>query len=326
MFKKSKNELKNNLISYLTSKQQIRVLAVDPGITSSAFVVANVNMNLTERVSSLCMSTLKLQDVLCSEDFEVAEVIDITNIDHSVVDERLCTLDHSKTLSCRMKHLFQETTFFETCDLIVIEKQPPNSAGQVMAEIIDFHFNNECSMNHKFIVYVAPQTLHSFLNIGCLNYNQRKTHNASLALQWIPKNLSSRITSCIDRYCSNNKKDQLRDDEQENSTLDAYVDKDHLIKSNSDRGNFSNLEDINMKLLLQDIESGQMEDLRVHDIGDAMCMIFWFISEHCLPIIQQSLYNHEKTKAGSFASMMEQYRYVNKRNLQDKRELKSSRF
>ena len=102
------------------------------------------------------------------------DLIDITKFTHkSGPCKEKCTLNHTKTFSDWLDHVFQENKYFEECDFILIEKQPP--MGFVAVEQLIFN-----RWRNKSIL-ISPNSMHKYFDIGRFDYDTRKEYSQKIA-------------------------------------------------------------------------------------------------------------------------------------------------
>ena len=104
------------------------------------------------------------------------DLIDITKHIHTDGNECHCTLNHTRTFTDWMEHLFQYyKDVFEGVDRILIERQPP--CGFVAVEqLIYSRYRHKCEL-------ISPNSVHKYLRIGGLDYDGRKEKVVEIALK-----------------------------------------------------------------------------------------------------------------------------------------------
>lgn len=80
---------------------------------------------------------------------------------------------------------------FDDADVIVIEKQPYLSAGAPLELMFRERFGPRC-------VFVCPQTLHKYFGTAGYEYDARKAHSVSIAVDFLKKHGEDRALAYID--------------------------------------------------------------------------------------------------------------------------------
>lgn len=104
------------------------------------------------------------------------DLINITEFKHNAIDKYECQLHHTRTFSDWLDHVYQDNQqFFDMADYILIEKQPP--MGFVVIEQLIFNkFRSKANL-------INPINVHTYLNMGGLDYEQRKIKSQQIALK-----------------------------------------------------------------------------------------------------------------------------------------------
>lgn len=158
----------------------MRVFAIDPGVVNLGFVDAAVDCKTNE-----CQVT-------------DADVIDVRYLPHKTVALRHCCLCHTLQLSSYVHHFVQEYSL-QSCDTVVIEQQPPCSAGYATQQLLQAY------------LCVAPVLIHTksiHRVYGATNtdtYNERKAKSIAFAAPHLIHQQSfhdaSRQHDIADAYC-----------------------------------------------------------------------------------------------------------------------------
>jgi hypothetical protein len=131
-------------------------IGIDVGVINLGFVKAHVHMET---------NVVKIVETHC---------IDLTQLKHEVVPLKECKLWHSKDMFDRIQHLLQEYgDFLKDSDLILIERQP--IVGLVHVEQLIYG-----AFRDKAIL-VSPNSMHKWMNINTLDYDQRKVKTVEKA-------------------------------------------------------------------------------------------------------------------------------------------------
>ena len=106
------------------------------------------------------------------------DLLDITTFPHPPGGSCECCLNHTKTFTDWMEHIFQYYRIvFDSVDKILIERQPP--MGFVAVEQLIFtKYRHKCEL-------ISPNSVHKFFGIGKYDYNTRKQRVEEIALKYI---------------------------------------------------------------------------------------------------------------------------------------------
>ena len=149
------------------------------------------NCTIEERdyISLLCIDigvvNLGLTAIICEkETYKFIDVVgvdrvDITTFLHPEGTHRCdCKLNHTRTFSDWMDHVFEYyKDVFKNVDNIIIERQPP-TGFVVVEQLIYSKYRHKCYL-------VSPNSVHKYLGISKLNYDDRKKYMEELALKYI---------------------------------------------------------------------------------------------------------------------------------------------
>lgn len=115
------------------------------------------------------------------------DLIDITEYKHKYVSREECKLYHTKTFSDWIDHVQQENKiFFESADFILIERQPPGGINAI-EQLLFKMYRNKTHLIH-------PRNVHKYLNIGHLDYDQRKIYSTKIASRFLNCHLLEQTT------------------------------------------------------------------------------------------------------------------------------------
>ena len=163
------------------------------------------------------------------------DLIDITTFVHE--DNELCCLNHTRTFTDWMEHVFQyHKAAFNGADKILIERQPP--FGFVAVEqLIYSRYRNKCEL-------IAPNSVHKHFGIGKLSYEGRKDKVIEIALKHIIKpNIIEEFNSfdrrhdmadavCIGLFWIYKKHMEYLEDENIRRLNDIRIEEEKQFKSN----------------------------------------------------------------------------------------------
>lgn len=134
----------------------LRILSFDAGITHVGMVEATVRAD---------WSALKLVRAAC---------IDLADVRHDRVPRDRCTLCHTNALAHRFAHFVQEhAPSLEAADVILVEQQPPGSAGQPFEQMLLLHAGARACTVH-------PRSMHQRLGVRG-DYEERKIDSVKIA-------------------------------------------------------------------------------------------------------------------------------------------------
>jgi len=130
-------------------------------------------INLGLSILAYDKNTYKFKDVMG------VDCLDITTFPHPEHIPRCnCKLNHTKTFTDWMEHIFQYySNLFDNVDYIIIERQPPQGFVAV-EQLIYSKFRDKCEL-------ISPNSVHKFFDITPHNYDERKLFMESRALQYI---------------------------------------------------------------------------------------------------------------------------------------------
>ena len=127
------------------------VVGIDPGIISIGLVCVEV-----------------------SADYELVEVLECEAVNITLETHRKGNHVHDLITA----FLKTRERMFDTADVIVIERQPPMSAGMGLEIMLRERFGSKC-------VFISPSTLHVQFNLSGFDYNARKERGVALVLRHV---------------------------------------------------------------------------------------------------------------------------------------------
>lgn len=134
------------------------VLGVDPGIVHLGLALVEVT------------ATMQVRCVL------QAALVDLTQLPHSRIPKDICPLQHSSMHCDWVDHLLQEYSgWFERADTVVVEQQPPGGHTSIEQLLVK-------AVRHKVVV-LCPRSVHAYLGISHMDYDQRKAEVVRLTEQ-----------------------------------------------------------------------------------------------------------------------------------------------
>jgi hypothetical protein len=122
-----------------------------------------------------------LSETILYPDYTIKEIrtvslTDITKFNHSLNTK--CTLQHTKTIVDWLDHVVQDNQrLFDESTIILIERQPfgPFTA---IEQLLFSRFRNKAYL-------ISPRNVHNYLNIGTLEYDQRKNYSVKIASRFL---------------------------------------------------------------------------------------------------------------------------------------------
>jgi hypothetical protein len=156
-------------------------LGIDVGIVNLACVKLQVNdenLTMTKIISAFC--------------------INLSEIQHQKISKENCQLKHSNDVYDKIQHFLQEyQDVLSDVDQVRIERQP--IGGLVHVEQLLFGHFRSCAK------LISPNSMHKFLGIGHLDYEQRKEKTILIASPYL-KNFQDwktrdRLHDMADAFC-----------------------------------------------------------------------------------------------------------------------------
>lgn len=149
------------------------------------------------------VKNLGLSVTIANEDFTLREIlfidlIDMTTFVHPEGLKKDCKLQHTKSMADWLEHIFVfHAMFFEQCNYILIERQPPQ--GLVVVEQLIF------SKYRSKAVLVHPCSMHKYFCIGHLDYECRKHETEKICLMHLEHE------DVVEKYKSYSRKHDIAD-------------------------------------------------------------------------------------------------------------------
>ena len=186
--------------SQISQESDIIVLSIDIGILHFA---------MSETVLHSDYSIKEIRHISLS---------DITKIVHSNVSEKECRLHHTKTMVDWIDHIIQENqSIFDGSNAILIERQP-FGAFTAIEQLLFSRFREKAYL-------ISPRNVHTYLNIGSLDYDNRKKCSVKIASRFLTESHTQKMNQyershdiadsiCIMLYWRNKKEKEYRRAEQ----------------------------------------------------------------------------------------------------------------
>ena len=174
----------------------LKILSIDVGILNLGYIYAEIYFPPIENTSKY--KNLKNNETYQSikDNLQIisCDRIDITKMKHSVVRNCDCRLRHERCIPDYLDHFIQEhLVYFEECDILLIERQPPMGITNVQ-DLLCTRFRNSPNSVHKYFGFghnyllrkeaseaIAEDYLNQFTNF----INNTRKHDISDALLMI---------------------------------------------------------------------------------------------------------------------------------------------
>ena len=153
----------------------MKVLSVDIGIVNLGYVYVDITIDEPENGSKY--KNLLLNSSYNSENFKNIKIIDcnkidITKVKHRKVPYCVCKLHHDRCIPDYLDHFIQEIGYFDECDLLIIERQPPVGITNVQ----DLLFK----LFREKVLLVSPNSVHKYFHLSKL-YDERKEQSEKIS-------------------------------------------------------------------------------------------------------------------------------------------------
>jgi hypothetical protein len=155
------------------------------------------------------------------QEFEIQEIVsafcvDLTKVPHIRIPRSECKLYHTNDAYDRLQHFLQEyVEEFQDMEKLFIERQPITGLVHV-EQLLYGHFRDQAEL-------VSPNSMHKWLGINTLDYEQRKVYTTQKAEPYLNQknDWKSRERKhdmgdalCILLYVLNREKKQHKEEEQ----------------------------------------------------------------------------------------------------------------
>ena len=154
--------------------RNLLILGIDIGSTNFSFSINSVCLTFNED-----QKTNASLDVL---DVRKINLADYTYPSfHRVVPYEYCRIPHTSLACDRLNHFLQEEhILFHLCDSIIVEKQPPQSYGATIEQLIISKFRNKAYL-------VQPVSLHKSFLMPRENRDLRKMYSVEIVSKYLWK-------------------------------------------------------------------------------------------------------------------------------------------
>jgi len=163
--------------------ESIKVLSIDIGIINLGYVYS-------ELIFPIIPQTSKYKNLLLNENYLVnkdsvkqnikiidCNKIDITQMKHSKVCIKFCKLHHDSCIPDYLDHFIQEyQDYFEQCDILILERQPPVGITNVQ-DLLFSKFRNK-------VILISPNSVHKYFSLN-KDYSVRKEESESIAREYL---------------------------------------------------------------------------------------------------------------------------------------------
>jgi len=159
----------------------LKVLSIDIGITNLGFVYSEINLKLPEFTNKI--KAHYYMDNYIKSNFEKnihvldCNRIDITRMRHERVKPCDCKLYHENCIPDYIDHFIQETPYFENCDILLLEQQPPQGIQGVECLLFKL-FRNK-------VIMVSPVSVHKYFDLPVNAYDLRKEKSEKIAENYL---------------------------------------------------------------------------------------------------------------------------------------------
>ena len=162
--------------------ETLKVLSIDIGITNLGYVYSQFNINLdfgskykakiyNDDYATLMENSHK--DIMILD----CDRVDITQVKHRKVPFCVCKLHHDRCIPDYLDHFIQETSYFQECDILLLERQPPVGITNVQ-DLLFKQFRDKVKL-------VSPASIHKYFKLPGGEYNARKQLSEQLSLRYL---------------------------------------------------------------------------------------------------------------------------------------------
>jgi hypothetical protein len=156
----------------------LKVLSIDIGITNLGFVYAEINLDLHEKSSrykaKLLNENYLLNEEVIKKGIKIIDCnrVDITSVQHKRVSYCDCKLHHDRCIPDYLDHFVQETVYFEECDVLIVERQPPVGITNVQ-DLLFKQFRDK-------VLLISPGSVHKYFGLNSV-YTERKEKSEKIS-------------------------------------------------------------------------------------------------------------------------------------------------
>lgn len=159
--------------------ETLKVLSIDIGIKNLGYVYSRLDFYPPEPDSRYKANLVNNNYVLNKHQnqkyIEILDCnrVDITRIQHNKIPFCECTLHHERCIPDYLDHFIQETTYFQECDVLLLERQPPVGITNVQ-DLLFKQFRNK-------VILIHPASVHAYFDLPSCEYELRKAKSEMLS-------------------------------------------------------------------------------------------------------------------------------------------------
>jgi len=172
--------------------ETLKVLSIDIGIINLGYVYAELDISL----KSPSKYKAKLEILNFKQKITILDCnrVNITKVKHTKVSRCNCLLHHENCIPDYLDHFIQETPYFEECDVLILERQPPVGITNVQ-DLLFTKFRDK-------VVLISPVSVHKYFDLPSCNYELRKQKSEILAEDYL---------KYLDTFINNTRKHDISD-------------------------------------------------------------------------------------------------------------------
>ena len=162
--------------------ETLKVLSIDIGITNLGYVYSEIYLKSPE-INKYKAHNLNENYILNKEnikkDIRIIDCnrIDITKVKHRKVPFCICKLHHDNCIPDYLDHFIQEIQYFEECDVLIIERQPPVGITNVQ-DLLFTKFREK-------VLLISPNSVHKYFELPKGIYELRKEKSEKIAEEYL---------------------------------------------------------------------------------------------------------------------------------------------
>ena len=162
--------------------ETLKILSIDVGIINLGYVYAEITLNndITSKYKAKLLNEnylLNLSNIKKNIKIIDCNRIDITKVKHRKVSYCMCKLHHDKCIPDYLDHFIQENDYFEKCDVLIIERQPPVGITNVQDLIF--------KLFREKVLLISPGSVHKYFNLPIRAYDDRKEKSEQLSFEYL---------------------------------------------------------------------------------------------------------------------------------------------
>jgi len=202
---------------------KLKVLSIDIGIINLGYVYAEITID--KEITGSKYKNLLLNTYYEPDNYNIrvlkCDRVDITNVHHRRVKFCDCKLLHERCIPDYIDHFVQETPYFEECDVLLLERQPPLGITNVQ-DLLFTKFRSKVEL-------ISPNSFHVFFKFSS-NYDIRKTQSVKIAKKYIEHFFNYQISErkhdisdamiMVIYYCKKRKDQLIRETNYNTESID----------------------------------------------------------------------------------------------------------